>query len=80
MIGSLDHYMGGATIVPRSLKTKRNKKFVHYRLKMLKLLKSYMTLLYLLIIDFLKLDPLTSTGTAFSVNLRPKCQILFLLV
>jgi hypothetical protein len=35
-------------------------------------LKSYMTLQYLLIIDFPKFDPLTATGKALCVNLGPK--------
>jgi hypothetical protein len=39
-------------------------------------LKSYMTLLYLLILDFPKFDPLTVTGVALCVNLRPKCNTL----
>jgi hypothetical protein len=42
--------------------------------------KSYMTLKYLLIIDFPKFDPLTPAGMALSVNLGPKCQNLFPLV
>jgi hypothetical protein len=42
--------------------------------------KSYMTLKYLLIIDFRKFDPLTATGMALCVNLGPKCQNLFPLV
>jgi hypothetical protein len=41
---------------------------------------SYMTLKYLLIIDFPKFDPLTEAGMALCVNLGPKCQNLFLLV
>jgi hypothetical protein len=59
--------MGGATIIPRSLK-----KFFF--------LKSYMTLKYLLIIDFAKFDPLTAAEMAFRGNLGPKCQNLFPLV
>jgi hypothetical protein len=39
-----------------------------------------MTSLYLLIIVFPKLDPLTATGMALCVNLVPKCQNLFRLV
>ncbi len=39
-----------------------------------------MTLLYLLIKDFRKFDPLTATGMALCVNLGPKCQNLFPLV
>ncbi len=36
--------------------------------------KSYMTLKYLLIIDFPKFDPLTASEMAFCGNLGPKCQ------
>jgi hypothetical protein len=36
--------------------------------------KSYMTLNYLLIIDFPKFDPLTAAEMALCVNLGPKCQ------
>ncbi len=43
-------------------------------------LKSYMTLKYLLIIDFPKFDPLTAAEMALSGNLGPKCQNLFPLV
>ena len=39
--------------------------------------KSYMTLKYLLIIDFLKFDPLTAAEMALCGNLGPKCQNLF---
>jgi hypothetical protein len=42
--------------------------------------KSYMTLKYLLIIDFPKFDPLTAAEMALFVNLGPKCQNLFPLV
>ncbi len=31
----------------------------------------------MLIIDFLKFDPLRATGMALYVNLGPKCQIVF---
>jgi hypothetical protein len=43
-------------------------------------LKSYMTLEYLLIIDFPQFDPLTAAEMALCVNLWPKCQNLFPLV
>ena len=36
--------------------------------------KSYMTLSYLLIIDFPKFDPLTAAEMALCGNLGPKCQ------
>jgi hypothetical protein len=62
--------MGGATIVPRSLKTKWNKKGQIY----------FFYPLYLLIKDFLKFDPLTAAGMALCVNLGPKCQNVFPLV
>ncbi len=44
--------MGGATNIPRSLKTTRNEKKFQARLNKILFLKSYMTLKYLLIIDF----------------------------
>ncbi len=72
--------MGGATIIPRSLKTTRNEKKFLDRPKKFLFLKSYMTLKYLLIIDFPKLDPLTAAEMALSGNLGPKCQNLFPLV
>ncbi len=43
-------------------------------------LKSYMTLKYLLIIDFPKYNPLTAAEMALCGNLGPKCQNLFPLV
>jgi hypothetical protein len=61
--------MGGATIIPRSLKAK---KFF--------ILKSYMTLKYLLIIDFPKFVPLTAAEMALCGNLGQQCQNLFPLV
>jgi hypothetical protein len=72
--------MGGATIIPRSLKTTRNEKFFQDMPKIFTFFKSYRTLQYLLIIDFPKFDPLTATGLALCVNLGPKCQNLFPLV
>ncbi len=39
--------------------------------------KSYMTLKYLLIIDFPKFEPLTVAEMALCGNLGPKCQNLF---
>jgi hypothetical protein len=42
--------------------------------------KSYMTLKYLLNIDFPKFEPLTAAEMALSGNLGPKCQNLFPLV
>jgi hypothetical protein len=44
------------------------------------ILKSYMTLKYLLIIDFPKFDPLKAAEMALCGNLGPKCQNLFPLV
>jgi hypothetical protein len=71
--------MGGATIIPRSPRTTRNeKKFQDRPTKFLK--KSYMTLKYLLIIDFPKFEPLTAAEMALCGNLGPKCQNLFPLV
>ena len=72
--------VGGATIIPRSLKTTRNEKKIQDRSKKILFLKSYMTLKYLLIIDFIKFDPLTVAEMALCGNLRPKCQNLFPLV
>ncbi len=63
--------MGGARIIPRSLKTTGNEKCFF---------ESYMKPLYLLKIVFPKFDPLTVTGMALCVDLGPKCQILFCLV
>jgi hypothetical protein len=72
--------MEGAMIVPRNLKTKRNKKFIKIGQHFFLFLKSYMTLLYLLIIDFYKIRFINSLGMALCVNLGPKCKILFPLV
>ena len=72
--------MGGATIIPRSLKTMRNGKNFQDRPNIFLFLKSHMTLKYLLIIDFPKFDPLTAAEMALCVNLGPKCQNLFPLV
>jgi hypothetical protein len=72
--------MGGATIIPRSLKTTRNEKKIQDRQKKILFLKSYMTLKYLLIIDFPKFYPLTAAEMALYGNLGPKCQNLFPLV
>jgi hypothetical protein len=72
--------MGGATIIPRSPRTTRNEKKFQDRPKIFFFFKSYMTLTYLLIIDFQNFDPLTAAGTALCVNLGPKCQNLFPLV
>jgi hypothetical protein len=72
--------MGGATIISRSLKTTRNEKNFQDRPTNFLFFKSYMTLKYLLIIDFPKFDPLTAAGMALCVNLGPKCQNLFPIV
>ncbi len=72
--------MGGATIIPRSLKTTRNEKKFQDRPKKILLLKSYMTLKYLLIIDFPKFNPLTVAEMTLCGNLGPKCKNLFPLV
>ncbi len=42
--------------------------------------KSYMTLKYLLIIDFQKFEPVTAAEMALCGNLGPKCLNLFPLV
>jgi hypothetical protein len=72
--------MGGAAIIPRSLKTRRNEKKFQDRPNKFLFLKSYMTLKYLLMIDFPKFDPLTAAEMALCGNLGPKCQNLFPLV
>ncbi len=72
--------MRGATIIPRSLKTTRNGNNFQDGPNFFLFLKSYMTLKYLLIIDFRKFDPLTAAEMALCVNLGPKCQNLFPLV
>ncbi len=72
--------MGGATIILRSLKTTRNEINFQDRPKKILFSKSYMTLKYLLIIDFQKFDPLTGAELASCGNLGPKCQDLFPIV
>jgi hypothetical protein len=72
--------MGGATIIPRSPRTTRNGKIFQARPQKFFSLKSYMTLKYLLIIDFPKFEPLTATEMVVCRNLGPKCQNLFPLV
>ncbi len=71
--------MGGATIIPRSPKTERNEKNFQDRQNFL-FFKSYMSLKYLLMIDFPKYDPLTAAEMALCGNHGPKCQNLFPLV
>ncbi len=56
--------MGGATIIPRSLRTTQNEKNFQDRPTFFLFLKSYMTLKYFLIIDFPKFDPLTAAEMA----------------
>ncbi len=56
------------------LRFKKFKKNFQDRPNFLKFLKSYMTLKYLLIIDFPKFDPLTAAEMALCGNLGPKCQ------
>ncbi len=72
--------MGGATIIPHSLKTTGKEKNFQDRPKIFLFLKSNMTLKHLLIIDFLTFDPLTAAEMALCGNLGPKCQNLFPLV
>ena len=72
--------MGRAMIIPRSPRTTRNEKKFQDKPKNFFIIKSYMTLKYLLIIDFPKFDPLTSAEMALCVNLGPKCKNLFPLV
>jgi hypothetical protein len=70
--------LGGATIIPRSPRTTRKKNFKIGQKFFF--LKSYMTLKYLLIIDFPKFEPLTAAEMALCGNLGQKCQHLFPLV
>jgi hypothetical protein len=63
--------MGGATIIPRSLKTTWNEKNFKIGQKNF-FKKSYSTLKYLLIIDFPIFDPLTVAEMALCGNLGPK--------
>jgi hypothetical protein len=74
--------MGGATIIPRSPRTTQNGKKFQDRPKNFFFFKSYMTLKYLLIIDFPKFEPLTAAEMALCGNLGPKCLsgIEFILV
>jgi hypothetical protein len=72
--------MGGATIITRSPRTTRNEINFQDRPKKNFFSKSYMTLKYLLIIDFPKFEPLTAAEMALCGNLGPKCQNLFPLV
>ncbi len=65
--------MRGAKIIPRSPRTTRNEKKFQDRPKKFFLLKSYMTLKYLLIIDFPKFEPLTAAKMALCGHLGPKC-------
>jgi hypothetical protein len=62
--------MGGATIIPHSPKTMRNEKKFQDRPKFFSFFKSYMTLKYLLIIDFPKFDPLTVAEMALCGNVK----------
>jgi hypothetical protein len=62
------------------LRLRRMKKKFQDRPKKFLFFKSYMTLKYLLIIDFTKFDPLTLAEMALCGNLGPKCQNLFPLV
>ena len=63
-----------------SPRTTRNEKNFQARPKKFFFLKSYMTLKYLLIIDFPKFEPVTAAEIALWGNLGPKCQNLFPLV
>jgi len=62
---------GGAMIVSGT------KRFFKIGQALFLFFKSYMTYIYLQIIDFPKFDLLTATGMALCVNLVPKCRILF---
>ncbi len=60
--------MGGATIIPGSPRTTQNEENCQDRPKKFFSFKSYMTLKYLLIIDFPKFDPLTTAEMDLCVN------------
>ncbi len=62
------------------LRLREMKKKFQDRPKNLLFLKSYMTLKYLLIIDFPKFDPLTAAEMALCGSLGSKCLNLFPLV
>ena len=62
------------------LRLRGMKKIFKIGQKIFYFLKSYITLKYLLIIDFPKFDPLTAAEVAFCGNIGPKCQNLFPLV
>jgi hypothetical protein len=66
--------MGGATIIPRSLKSFELGQKIFY------FFSSFMNPLYEPILVFPKFDPLTAPGIALCVNLGPKCQNVFPLV
>jgi hypothetical protein len=66
--------VGGATFIPRSLKTTRNGKNFKIGKKFF-FTKSYMTLKYLLIIDFPKFYPLIAAEMALCGNLGPNVTI-----
>ncbi len=70
------HFWIGPVWGERNLKTTQNEKKFQDRPNFFLFFKSYMTLSYLLIIDFPKFDPLTATGMAFCVKMS-KCQNLF---
>jgi hypothetical protein len=72
--------MGGATIIRVVLGLRGMKKNFKIGQNFFLFLRSYMTLKYLLIIDFPKFNPLTTAEMALCVNLGPKCQNLFPLV
>ncbi len=72
--------MGRASIIPLSPRTMRNEKKFQDRPEKFFFLNSYMTLKYLLIIDFPKFEPVTAAEMALCGNLGPKCQNLFPLV
>ncbi len=68
--------MGGATIfIPRSPRTTRNEKNFQDRPKKFFSFLSYMTLKYLLIIDFPKFQPLTAAEMALCGNLGLNIKI-----
>ncbi len=75
--------MGGATIVPRGLKTKRSKQNFQDMPNKYLYFKSYMSLLYSLLRDFPEFDPITATGMALESKFRRgdrRCGTLYFVV
>jgi hypothetical protein len=72
--------MGGLRLFRVVLRLRGMEKIFKIGQKFFLFFKSYMTLKYLLIIDFPNFDPLTAAEMALCGNLGPKFQNLFPLV